>query len=133
MLRGDQRGRRLGFPTANLAPSPKLVLPGHGIYACLAAVQNGPGWDWHAAATSIGVRPTFDTVRDVLVEAHLIDFSGDLYGKRLRVSFQARLRGEQRFDTAEELVDQMRRDVEHSRKILGESAAMPSSWVGVEM
>lgn len=133
VVRGDQRGRTLGFPTANLMPSEKLALPGQGIYACRAAVRRGESWEWHAAATSIGVRPTFDTVRDVLVEVHMLDFAGNLYGERLRVTFEGRLRGEQRFDSAEELIEQMQRDVEHSRKILAESGAMPSSRVVVEM
>jgi riboflavin kinase/FMN adenylyltransferase len=107
VIHGDERGRELGFPTANLVPDEALVCPGHGIYACLA---NG-----RPAAVSIGVRPTFTTGRGELIEAHLLDFDGDLYGVELRLDFLRRLRGERRFETPAALVEQMRRDVEHTR------------------
>jgi riboflavin kinase / FMN adenylyltransferase len=108
---GDERGRRLGFPTANLIPEEALACPGHGVYACLAD-------DSIPAAVSIGVRPTFATGRGELIEAHLIDFQGDLYGSVLRLDFIARLRGERRFDTAEALIEQMDRDVARTREVL---------------
>ncbi len=92
VVRGDQRGRELGFPTANLIPEDEMVCPGHGVYACLA---NG-----RAAAVSIGVRPTFKTGRGELIEAYILDFDGDLYGSQLRLEFLERLRGERRFDSA---------------------------------
>jgi riboflavin kinase/FMN adenylyltransferase len=101
---GDQRGRELGFPTANLIPDDALVCPGHGVYACLA--------DGVPAAVDMGVRPTFVTGRGELIEAYILDFDGDLYGKQLRLDFLSRLRGERRFQSAEELVEQMSRDVE---------------------
>jgi riboflavin kinase / FMN adenylyltransferase len=107
---GDKRGRELGFPTANLIPDDALVCPGHGIYACLA--------DGHPAAVSIGVRPTFKTGRIELIEAYLLDFEGDLYGRTLRLDFLARLRGERRFESAEALVEQMHRDVEGTRAVV---------------
>jgi riboflavin kinase / FMN adenylyltransferase len=110
VVRGDQRGRELGFPTANLVPDEQLVCPGHGIYACLA--------DGRPAAVSIGVRPTFTTGRGELIEAHLLDFDGDLYGSELRLDFLRRLRGERRFDTAAALVEQMRRDVQETREVV---------------
>jgi riboflavin kinase / FMN adenylyltransferase len=106
---GDRRGRDLGFPTANIVPSEEYVYPGHGVYAAFA---NG-----HAAAVNVGVRPTFETGRGMLVESYLIDFDGDLYGRPLRVAFIARLRGEKRFASAEELVAQMHRDVEEARDL----------------
>jgi riboflavin kinase/FMN adenylyltransferase len=106
---GDARGRELGFPTANIVPEEALVCPGHGVYACLA--------DGRPAAVSIGVRPTFQTGRGELIEAFLLDFDGDLYGKRLRLEFLERLRGERRFDSPERLVEQMHRDVERTREI----------------
>ena len=109
VVHGDERGRTLGFPTANIVPDEQLVCPGHGIYACLA--------DDRPAAVSIGVRPTFVTGRGELVEAYLIDFEGDLYGEVLRLDFLARLRGERRFGTADALVEQMRRDVDEARSI----------------
>jgi len=107
VVEGDRRGRELGFPTANLVPPDDLVCPGHGVYAAFA---NG-----RPAAVNIGVRPTFDTGRGVLVETYLIDEDLDLYGKVLRIAFIARLRGEKRFQSADELVAQMRRDVEEAR------------------
>lgn len=110
VIHGDERGRDLGFPTANLVPEEALVCPGHGVYACLAN-SSVP------AAVSIGVRPTFETGRGELIEAYLIDFDGDLYGSTLRLDFLARLRGERRFDTPEALVEQMRRDVARTREI----------------
>ena len=105
-------GARWGFPTANLIPEEELVCPGHGIYACLA--------DGHPAAVNVGVRPTFTTGRGELIEAYLLDFEGDLYGTQMRIDFLHRLRGERRFATLEALVEQMHRDVEQTREILGE-------------
>ena len=110
VVEGDRRGRELGFPTANLIPEEALACPGHGVYACLA---NG-----HAAAVSVGVRPTFKTGRGELIEAYLLDYEGDLYGSPLRVEFLQRLRGERRFDTPKALVEQMQRDVERTREVL---------------
>ncbi len=111
VIHGDERGRELGFPTANLVPEEALACPGHGVYACLA---NGDV----PAAVSIGVRPTFETGRGELIEAYLIDFDGDLYGSTLRLDFLARLRGERRFDTPEALIEQMRLDVARTREIV---------------
>jgi riboflavin kinase/FMN adenylyltransferase len=107
---GDERGRELGFPTANLVPDDALACPGHGVYACLA--------DGRGAAVSVGVRPTFETGRGELIEAYLLDFQGDLYGHQLSLEFLARLRGERRFDTSEALIAQMHRDVQHTRELV---------------
>jgi riboflavin kinase/FMN adenylyltransferase len=109
VVSGDGRGRELGFPTANIVPEDRLAIPGHGVYAAFA---NGV-----PAAVNVGVRPTFDTGRGVLIEAHVIDRDEDLYGKTLRVAFVARLRGEKRFADAEDLVAQMRRDVEEAKHV----------------
>ena len=114
---GDKRGRTLGYPTANLVPDPALVHPGHGVYACRAAVQLEGEWRWWPAATSVGVRPTFVTGRGLLVEAFLLGFDGDLYERELRLEFLRRLRGELRFESVDELVEQMARDVEDTRRI----------------
>jgi len=118
---GDERGRELGFPTANLVPDDDFACPGHGVYACIATVRgaDGPlGAGGVAAAVSIGVRPTFQTGRGELIEAYLLDFDGDLYGQPLCLDFLVRLRGERRFDTAEALVEQMHRDVEQTRELV---------------
>jgi riboflavin kinase / FMN adenylyltransferase len=114
---GDKRGRTLGYPTANLVPDPALVCPAHGVYACRAAVEVEEAWRSYPAATSVGVRPTFVTGRGVLAEAFLLGFDGDLYGRALRLSFLARLRGEERFESVDALVAQMARDVEDTRRI----------------
>jgi riboflavin kinase/FMN adenylyltransferase len=111
---GDKRGRTLGFPTANLVPDPRHAVPDHGIYACRAAV---PGLGEWTAAVSIGVRPTFVTGRGLLVEAFLLDFDRDIYGRELRLDFVQRLRGEKRFDSVEALVEQMHRDVRETERI----------------
>jgi riboflavin kinase/FMN adenylyltransferase len=107
---GDRRGRELGFPTANMIPDPTLASPAHGVYACRVGE--------HLAAVNVGVRPTFGAHLHPLVEAFLLDFEGDLYGQRLTVEFIARLRGEQRFESAAELVEQMHRDVDRTRELL---------------
>jgi riboflavin kinase/FMN adenylyltransferase len=109
VVSGDGRGRELGFPTANIVPEDRLAIPGHGVYAAFA---NGV-----PAAVNVGVRPTFDTGRGVLIETYLIDHEEDLYGKTLRVALVARLRGEKRFADAEELVAQMHRDVEEAKRV----------------
>jgi len=109
VVHGDKRGRELGMPTANIVPDDRLVSPGHGVYA---------GWaDGHPAAISVGVRPTFETGRGLLVEPYLIDFEGDLYGKTLRIAFVEKLRGEKRFDSVDALIEQMHGDVERTREI----------------
>jgi riboflavin kinase/FMN adenylyltransferase len=109
VVKGEQRGRELGFPTANIVPDERLVIPGHGVYAAFA---NGA-----PAAVNVGVRPTFDSELGVLVETHLIDRDEDLYGKTLRVAFVEKLRAEERFESAEELIEQIRRDVEDAREV----------------
>ena len=109
VVEGDKRGRELGFPTANLIPDDRLVTPGHGVYAAFA---NG-----HPSAVNIGVRPTFESGRGVLIEAYLIDHDEDLYGQNLRIAFVSRLRGEKRFPSVEELVAQMHNDVEEAREV----------------
>jgi riboflavin kinase / FMN adenylyltransferase len=108
---GDQRGRELGFPTANIVPDDALVIPGHGVYAAFA---NG-----EPAAVNVGVRPTFETGRGVLIETYIIDYEKDLYGSELRVAFVERLRGEKRFTGVEELIAQMKIDVEDARRVCG--------------
>jgi len=109
VVKGDQRGRELGFPTANFVPDDRLAIPGHGVYAAFA--------DGVPAAVNVGVRPTFETGRGVLIETYLIDRDEDLYGKTLRVAFVERLRGEKRFPSADDLIAQMRRDVDDAKRV----------------
>lgn len=113
VVEGDRRGRDLGVPTANIVPAPEICLPANGVYAAMAEVDG----ERHAAATNVGVRPTFDSDRGILVEPHLLGFDGDLYGRRLRVAFLERLRDEERFESEAELVDQIQRDVEATRRV----------------
>jgi riboflavin kinase/FMN adenylyltransferase len=132
VVSGDQRGRELGVPTANLVPDDAYVSPGHGVYAGVAEIDPDRA---HAAeprasalptAVNVGVRPTFDTGRGLLVEAHLIDFDGDLYGKQLRIAFLERMRGEKRFDSVDELVEQMQRDLVEARQIADRLLRFPA-------
>ena len=109
VVKGDQRGRELGFPTANLVPDDRLAIPGHGVYAAFA---NGV-----PAAVNVGVRPTFESGRGVLIETYLIDHEENLYGKTLRVAFAERLRGERAYHEVDELIAQMHRDVEDARRV----------------
>ncbi|MBV9049242.1 MAG: bifunctional riboflavin kinase/FAD synthetase [Solirubrobacterales bacterium] len=113
VVKGDQRGRSLGYPTANIVPDEELVCPGHGIYVARA--------DGDCAAVSIGVRPTFGTGRGVLVEAYLLDRDVDLYGQVLKLDFLARLRGERRFPSPEALVEQMDEDVRQARELCAQA------------
>jgi riboflavin kinase / FMN adenylyltransferase len=106
---GDRRGRELGFPTANLVPNDSLVAPGHGVYAAWA--------HGYPAAVNVGVRPTFETGRGLLIEPHLIGFDGDLYGETLRIAFLERMRGEKRFESVGALVEQMHLDVAQAKEI----------------
>src|ERR1700678_4418925 len=117
VVTGDRRGRTLGFPTANIVPDEALVCPGHGVYAARA--------DGGCAAVNVGVRPTFGTGRAVLVETYLLDRDVDLYGQILKVDFLSRLRGERRFESVDELVAQMRRDVAETREVCAASETSP--------
>ena len=110
VVEGDRRGRELGFPTANIVPDPGYARPAHGVYAALC--------DGRPAAVNIGVRPTFDDAQGELVEVHVLDFDGDLYGRELHVDFVERLRGEERFDDVAQLVEQMEQDVAQAASLL---------------
>ncbi|MEU5945717.1 bifunctional riboflavin kinase/FAD synthetase [Micromonospora sp. NPDC047465] len=115
VVRGDQRGRELGFPTANLLCHRYAAVPADGVYAA-RLVRRG-----HAeplgAAVSVGTNPTFSG-RERRVEAYVLDFAGDLYGERLALDFVAHLRGQIRYDAIEPLIAQMGQDVERTRRAL---------------
>ena len=116
VVEGDRRGRELGFPTANVALPADVCLPADGIYAGRFRGDDG---EWRPAAISLGRRPTFyDAQEYSLLEAYLLDFDGDLYGQPAAVQFVERLRGEQRFDSVDDLVAQMGRDSDAARAIL---------------
>jgi riboflavin kinase/FMN adenylyltransferase len=114
---GDERGRELGYPTANVSVPGDILLPADGIYAGWFGRSDGT---LLPAALSLGRRPTFYVEAHAsLLEAHVLDFEGDLYDEHVRVRFVARLRGEERFESVEDLVAQIGRDCEEARKILG--------------
>ncbi len=118
---GDARGRELGFPTANVSVPGSILLPADGIYAAWYERADG---SVHPAAMSLGRRPTFYETADAsLLEAHLLDFSGDLYDEPAAVRFVERLRGEERFESVEALVEQMGRDCDRARALLADSTS----------
>lgn len=118
VVRGDARGRKLGYPTANVLPDERQLVPGYGIYAGRVRV----GGEWFGAAISVGVAPTFER-RDGRIEAYLLDFDRDIYGEVVDVEFVEYLRGEEKFDGVEALVEQMGRDVEAARTVLAAGAS----------
>lgn len=113
VIHGDKRGRELGFPTANLSINNDLLLPGDGIFAAWAHI-NGKRY---MSATSIGIRPTFG-LSERLVEAYILDFSGDLYGQNIDLKFVERIRGQEAFANIESLIHQVNEDVTNTRAIL---------------
>lgn len=113
VVHGDERGRELGFPTANLRPPERKVVPATGVYSCFAIVDGVR----HDAAVNVGVRPTFGG-GELLVEAHILDFAADLYGRRLNLEFVDYTRPELAFPGAEELVARMGEDVAETREVL---------------
>ena len=114
VIRGDGRGRTIGFPTANLDAWPQKLLPSVGVYRCTTRVD---GMDYFAVG-NVGYRPTFtDNTKDVFVEIHLLDYKGDLYGRELQVKFTHRLRGEVKFASFEELVHQIHCDIKTAREL----------------
>lgn len=120
---GDRRGRELGYPTANLRTDQWTAVPADGVYAGRVFRldewgRTRPDGPLAAAAISVGTNPTFD-VRQRRVEAYLLDFDGDLYGASLGIEFVERLREQERFDSVDALVAQMRRDVDRTRELLG--------------
>lgn len=115
VVHGAKRGRALGFPTINLAVPPARLLPRDGIYAMTVRVRDAEV----AAAASLGVRPTFGS-GDRTLEAYLLDWEGDVYGDTIEAAFLKRLRDELRFASAEELTEQIARDVEATRAVLQE-------------
>jgi riboflavin kinase / FMN adenylyltransferase len=120
VVRGDQRGRELGFPTANLLVHRYAAVPADGVYAAwlVGHARRTGRPDRLPAAVSIGTNPTFSG-RERRVEAYVLDFDGDLYGERLALDFVAHLREQRRYDSAERLVAQIAEDVAQSRRALG--------------
>jgi riboflavin kinase / FMN adenylyltransferase len=118
VVEGNKRGRTIGFPTANMAVWVQQVLPANGVYAGWATL----GDERFMAVTNVGIRPTFDGTT-ITIEPHLLDFDRDIYGEILSLTFEARLRGEQKFDGIESLKTQLHRDIAHGRDLLMQQLA----------
>lgn len=115
VVEGAGRGRQIGFPTANLQIWDEQALPARGVYAAFALV----GSSSYPAAVNIGLRPTLTAGGQTAIEAHLVDFAGDLYGMEITLDFIARLRDEKKFSNLEQLVAQVQEDVARARRLLG--------------
>jgi riboflavin kinase / FMN adenylyltransferase len=126
VVRGDGRGRTIGFPTANLQCDP-VLLPAEGVYAVVARDLTAPGAPLLRGVANLGRRPTF--AAGPAVEVHLFDFDDTLYGHRLRVGFVDRVRGEKRFEGVQALTAQIGRDVETARVALARIDAERLAWV----
>lgn len=112
-IRGQQKGRTLGFPTVNLELNPAMAAPRDGVYATITRVSDS----YMPSVTNIGIRPTFGGGKRIK-ETHILNFDGDLLGRIIEVSFISRLRDEKKFDSEQKLKEQIARDVEEARKIL---------------
>jgi riboflavin kinase/FMN adenylyltransferase len=114
VVHGDGRGKGIGIPTANLETGDEKLIPGSGIYACLAHISG----NFLPAAVNIGIRPTFESAEPKThIEAHILDFSNDLYTQRISIDFLAWLRGEEKFDRVDELINQIHKDIDKTREI----------------
>ncbi|WP_119068001.1 bifunctional riboflavin kinase/FAD synthetase [Rubrobacter indicoceani] len=113
VIPGDRRGRTIGFPTANVLPPQDVIVPERGVYACLVRLRG----ELYPSCVNVGFAPTFGE-RESRIEAHLLDFEGDIYGERIGVGFVSRIRGEKKFSGVEELVEQIGRDSERARSLL---------------
>ena len=122
VVSGEGRGAELGFPTANVVVPPGMVVPDDGVYVTWLSV----GQECYAAATSIGTKPTFHANGPRLIEAHALDFEGNLYGQQVKLEFLHRVRGQERFADANSLVAQMHKDVALVRELLGTAPATPN-------
>jgi riboflavin kinase / FMN adenylyltransferase len=115
IVHGDGRGKHIGIPTANIEPWSEKLIPKIGVYAALAEVD---GYQ-HQAVVNIGRRPTFYSIPvQQTIEVHLLDFNRDVYGSHLNLKFIKRVRDEVKFNSAEQLMNQIRKDIEDSREVL---------------
>jgi riboflavin kinase/FMN adenylyltransferase len=121
---GAQRGKKLGIPTANLAVLPERAVPQRGVYAGRVTADTISGIP---AVANIGIRPTFDGTDTTTIEAHLLDYNGDIYGHTMRLDFIARLRDEHQFINADELVAQIKADIRQSRELLAHASDVSQS------
>jgi riboflavin kinase/FMN adenylyltransferase len=129
VLEGDQRGRTIGFPTANVEPA-EYMRPASGVYAVRAGITTGDKTQWYDGVANFGVRPTVDGER-LLLETHLFDFTGDLYGKYIRVALVEHLRPERKFENFAALQEQIAADSQQAREYLAAYAAKSSDSVAI--
>jgi riboflavin kinase/FMN adenylyltransferase len=129
VLEGDQRGRTIGFPTANVEPA-EYMRPASGVYAVRAGITIGDKTQWYDGVANFGVRPTVDGER-LLLETHLFDFTGDLYGKYIRVALVEHLRPERKFENFAALQEQIAADSQQAREYLAAYAAKSSDSVAI--
>ncbi len=115
VVMGDGRGREMGYPTANVNVAPEILLPDNGVYAGSYVFPDGTV---RTAAISVGTRPTFYDSGARLLEANVLDFSGDLYGQHAQVRFEHRIRGQERFDSMDDLIVQMDADIDEVRRLV---------------
>lgn len=115
VVEGVQRGREIGFPTANIEPLPKQkLIPKSGVYAVRCKIEGKT----LKGVLNIGTRPTFENNEKIIIELHIFDFTGDLYGKSVELEFAGRIRDEKKFGSVEELVNQINKDIEKAKQIL---------------
>lgn len=115
VVTGDRRGRTIGFPTANLEPSEDILVPANGVYAVRVHLEG----EIMNGVANIGLRPTFKLDRPRNIEINIFDFCKDIYGKKIKVDFIERIRGEQKFDSVEQLISQIAEDSLRAREIIG--------------
>jgi len=113
VVRGEQRGRRIGFPTANIAPAEEILLPPQGVYVARVEVSG----EWYDGVVNIGVKPTFGSGLTQTTEVHILDFAGNIYGQNISLFLLKRLRSEMAFSSVEELKSQIGRDIELARHL----------------
>ena len=126
VVRGDQRGREIGFPTANLEIGP-LQLPKDGVYSVFARLLDEPASPLLHGVANLGVRPTFGAGRSL--EVHLFGFDGELYGKRMRIGFASRIRGEAKFDGLAALQRQIEQDCDQAKNALQQTSPELARWI----
>lgn len=114
VVAGDKRGREIGYPTANILVDEEIIIPARGVYAAYVTFEEKV----YKAVLNIGNKPTFGNNTEITFEVHLLEFEGDLYGKILSVEFIKRLRGEQKFDSIEKLIQEIKNDVKAALKVL---------------
>jgi len=122
VVEGNRIGRNLGYPTANLKPEPAQVIPAQGVYVALVKVLG----HWYESMVNIGIRPTLD-LENVTIEAHLFDFSEDIYGEKISLHFLERIRDEMRFPSLGSLKDQLEKDKAMTFRVLKEMSIQPDA------